>query len=467
MSSLLFAGVGRTVPSKVKLLLPHFSSSRCAISNSDYPLKTIVLQRTNAGFKLSSVRYKSNITGDRSATGSNGKKVRLVAGAALVAGLVAGLSHFQRAEMKSTVAVHSETGKKDADDILEKCKCFMSEPVTDVQVLQKNKEEMRTKMEMMILQTQAEFCKALAEVDGGTFQVDRWDRKEGGGGISCVLQDSNIFEKAGVNVSVVFGQLSEEAAQQIRSRGKSLKRKDVLPSICFDLQESLPFCSLLWGEFCNPSKNPHIPTIHFNHRYLKWNFSWIIVLLIPHSGSKLWWFGGGTDLTPTYLNKEDAVHFHKTLKDACDKHDRKLYPEFKKWCDNYFFIKHRGERRGVGGIFFDDLDSPTKEDLFDFVRSCAKAVVPCYIPIVKKHLNDSFTSEEKQWQQLRRGRYVEFNLVYDRGTKFGLATPGSRIESILMSLPLTARWEYMHEPPKGTKEAEMLQVLRNPKDWAQ
>ncbi|XP_033863926.2 oxygen-dependent coproporphyrinogen-III oxidase, mitochondrial-like [Acipenser ruthenus] len=447
MSSLLFAGVGRTVPSKVKLLLPHFSSSRCAISNSDYPLKTLVLQRSNAGFKLSSVRYKSSITGDRSATGSNGKKVRLVAGAALVAGLVAGLSHFQRAEMKSTVAVHSETGKNDADDILEKCKCFMSEPVTDVQVLQKNKEEMRTKMEMMILQTQAEFCKALAEVDGGTFQVDRWDRKEGGGGISCVLQDSNIFEKAGVNVSVVFGQLSEEAAQQIRSRGKSLKRKD----------GKLPFCAMGVSSVIHP-KNPHIPTIHFNYRYFE---------IEEADGSKLWWFGGGTDLTPTYLNKEDAVHFHKTLKDACDKHDRKLYPEFKKWCDNYFFIKHRGERRGVGGIFFDDLDSPTKEDVFDFVRSCAKAVVPCYIPIVKKHLNDSFTSEEKQWQQLRRGRYVEFNLVYDRGTKFGLATPGSRIESILMSLPLNARWEYMHEPPKGTKEAEMLQVLRNPKDWAQ
>ncbi|MGH0160760.1 UNVERIFIED_CONTAM: hypothetical protein FKN15_061276 [Acipenser sinensis] len=341
--------------------------------------------------------------------------------------------------MKSTLAIHSETGKKDADDILEKCKRFMSEPVTDVQVLQKNKEEMRTKMEMMILQTQAEFCKALAEVDGGTFHVDRWDRKEGGGGISCVLQDSNIFEKAGVNVSVVFGHLPEEAAQQMRSRGKSLKSKD----------GKLPFCAMGVSSVIHP-KNPHIPTIHFNYRYFE---------IEEADGSKLWWFGGGTDLTPTYLNKEDAVHFHKTLKEACDKHDKKLYPEFKKWCDNYFFIKHRGERRGVGGIFFDDLDSPTKEDVFDFVRSCAKAVVPCYIPIVKKHLNDSFTSEEKQ--------YVEFNLVYDRGTKFGLATPESRIESILMSLPLTARWEYMHEPPKGTKEAEMLQVLRNPKDWAQ
>ncbi|MBN3281333.1 HEM6 protein, partial [Polyodon spathula] len=276
--------------------------------------------------------------------------------------------------MKSTVAVHSETGKMVEDDILEKCKCFMSQPVTEVQVLQKNKEEMRTKMEMMILQTQAEFCKALADVDGGTFQVDRWDRKEGGGGISCILQDSHIFEKAGVNLSVVFGDLSEEAAQQMRSRGKSLKRKD----------GKLPFCAMGVSSVIHP-KNPHIPTIHFNYRYFE---------IEEADGSKLWWFGGGTDLTPAYVNKEDAVHFHKTLKNACDKHDSKLYPVFKKW-------------------------------------------------------------------------YVEFNLVYDRGTKFGLATPGSRIESILMSLPLTARWEYMHEPPKGTKEAETLQVLRNPKDWAE
>ncbi|KAL7829011.1 hypothetical protein SRHO_G00326450 [Serrasalmus rhombeus] len=134
-------------------------------------------------------------------------------------------------------------------------------------------------------------------------------------------------------------------------------------------------------------------------------------------------------------------------------------------CDRYFYVRHRGETRGIGGIFFDDLDSPNQEEVFSFVKSCAETVVPCYLPIVRKHLNDSFTQKEKDWQQVRRGRYVEFNLVYDRGVKFGLATPGSRIESILMSLPLTARWEYMHEPHKGTKEAEMLEVLRNPKEW--
>ncbi|XP_041114958.1 oxygen-dependent coproporphyrinogen-III oxidase, mitochondrial-like isoform X2 [Polyodon spathula] len=330
MSSFFFAGVGRTVPSKVKLLLPHFSN-RCAVSNLGLvhcPLKTRVLQNTNAGFKLSNVRYKSSIAGDRTASGSNGKKVRLVAGAALVASLAAGLSHFQRAEMKSTVAVHSETGKMVEDDILEKCKCFMSQPVTEVQVLQKNKEEMRTKMEMMILQTQAEFCKALADVDGGTFQVDRWDRKEGGGGISCILQDSHIFEKAGVNLSVVFGDLSEEAAQQMRSRGKSLKRKD----------GKLPFCAMGVSSVIHP-KNPHIPTIHFNYRYFE---------IEEADGSKLWWFGGGTDLTPAYVNKEDAVHFHKTLKNACDKHDSKLYPVFKKW---YRIQSHSGDVGKVRQLF--------------------------------------------------------------------------------------------------------------------
>lgn len=267
----------------------------------------------------------------------------------------------------------------------------------------------------------------------------------GGGGVSCVLQDGKVFEKAGVNVSVVHGYLSEEAIQQMRSRGKDMKTKD----------GKLPFCAMGVSSVIHP-KNPHVPTIHFNYRYFE---------IEEADGNKMWWFGGGTDLTPTYLNQEDVVHFHQTLKEACDVHSPGFYPKFKKWCDDYFFIKHRGERRGVGGIFFDDLDSPSRDEIFQFVKSCAKAVVPCYIPIVNKHKNDAFSPEEKMWQQLRRGRYVEFNLVYDRGTKFGLATPGSRIESILMSLPLTARWEYMHVPPPESREAEILNVLREPKDW--
>ncbi|GCB69941.1 oxygen-dependent coproporphyrinogen-III oxidase, mitochondrial [Scyliorhinus torazame] len=372
----------------------------------------------------------------------------LLGSAALVGATVAGfgLSRSRAVLAAKSVRTPAERDQRELNEILQKCKHFMSDPVTDINKLLENKDDMRTKMELLVMDVQADVCKALAEVDGGqTFKVDRWHRKEGGGGISCVLQDGKVFEKAGVNVSVVFGNLSEEATKQMRSRGKSLKSKD----------GKLPFCAMGVSSVIHP-KNPHIPTIHFNYRYFE---------IEEADGHKSWWFGGGTDLTPTYLNKDDAIHFHKTLKEACDKHDQSYYPTFKKWCDDYFTIKHRGERRGVGGIFFDDLDSPSAEGLFGFVQSCAKAVVPCYIPIVKKHLHDSYTPEEKAWQQLRRGRYVEFNLVYDRGTKFGLATPGSRIESILMSLPLTARWEYMHDPAKGTKEAEIIEVLKNPKDW--
>ncbi|XP_004858010.1 oxygen-dependent coproporphyrinogen-III oxidase, mitochondrial isoform X2 [Heterocephalus glaber] len=336
----------------------------------------------------------------------------LAAAMAGLAGLaVAAFGHLQRAEMvpRSSAARSPSPEKEEEDELARRCRCFMAPPVTDLRELRKRPGDIKTKMELLILETQAEVCQALAQVDGAaSFSVDRWERKEGGGGISCVLQDGRVFEKAGVSISVVHGNLSEEAAKQMRSRGKVLKTKD---------------------------------------------------------GNKQWWFGGGCDLTPTYLNQEDAVHFHQTLKEACDQHGPDLYPKFKKWCDDYFFITHRGERRGIGGIFFDDLDSPSKEEVFRFVQSCAQAVVPSYIPLVKKHCEDSFTAQEKLWQQLRRGRYVEFNLLYDRGTKFGLFTPGSRIESILMSLPLTARWEYMHSPSENSKEAEILEVLRHPRDW--
>uniref|UniRef100_A0A8C6XNQ1 Oxygen-dependent coproporphyrinogen-III oxidase, mitochondrial n=1 Tax=Naja naja TaxID=35670 RepID=A0A8C6XNQ1_NAJNA len=371
--------------------------------------------------------------------------------------VLAGLGLMRRAEMKEQprrqqqqqhLEPEKPCGKKDEEDLARLCEGFMAPPVSGLRELRDRRGDMRSRMELLIMETQSQVCNALAQVDrGAAFTVDRWERKEGGGGISCVLQDGEIFEKAGVNVSVVFGHLSEEAAQQMRSRGKTLKTKS----------GKLPFCAMGVSSVIHP-KNPYIPTIHFNYRYFE---------IEDADGTKQWWFGGGTDLTPTYLNEEDAIHFHKTLKDACDQHNPELYPKFKKWCDEYFYIKHRGERRGIGGIFFDDLDSPSKEEVFQFVQSCAKAIVPCYIPIVKKHSQDKFSPKEKLWQQIRRGRYVEFNLVYDRGTKFGLATPGSRIESILMSLPLTARWEYMHLPPENSKEAEILEVLRHPKDWAQ
>ncbi|XP_022440053.1 oxygen-dependent coproporphyrinogen-III oxidase, mitochondrial [Delphinapterus leucas] len=390
-------------------------------------------------------------------TAGGGPRLRTGLAAGLAAGLagLAGLAaaafgHVERAEMvsKSSGAPSPSPGRpeEEDDELARRCSCFMASPVTDLHELRRRPGDMKTKMELLILETQAQVCQALAQVDGGArFSVDRWERKEGGGGISCVLQDGHVFEKAGVSISVVHGNLSEEAAKQMRSRGKKLKTKD----------GKLPFSAMGVSSVIHP-KNPHAPTIHFNYRYFE---------VEEADGNKQWWFGGGCDLTPTYLNQEDAVHFHRTLKKACDQHGPDLYPKFKKWCDDYFFIAHRGERRGIGGIFFDDLDSPSKEEVFCFVQSCAQAVIPSYIPLVKKHCDDSFTPREKLWQQLRRGRYVEFNLLYDRGTKFGLFTPGSRIESILMSLPLTARWEYMHSPSENSKEAEILDVLRHPRDW--
>jgi coproporphyrinogen III oxidase len=199
-----------------------------------------------------------------------------------------------------------------------------------------------------------------------------------------------------------------------------------------------------------------------------------------------WWYGGGADLTPAFLVEADAEHFHGTLKAACDEHGTEHYPKFKAWCDRYFNNTHRsspgddGERRGIGGVFFDDFGDCTVTaveaermveegggDAFAFVKSVGESFLPAYIPIVLKHLNDAYTEQEKVWQAVRRGRYVEFNLVHDRGTKFGLHTPDSRVESILVSLPLSARWEYcMPEPGAGTPAGKLLQVLRHPKDWA-
>ncbi|CAH1118799.1 unnamed protein product [Phaedon cochleariae] len=322
---------------------------------------------------------------------------------------------------------------------------FMALPITSLEHLSSQPNDMKTKMELMILKVQKEFCDALEkEDDCSKFLVDRWQRKEGGGGITCVLQDGQVFEKAGVNISVVSGTLPAAAVAQMRSRGRKLG------------EGQLPFFAAGISAVIHPV-NPMVPTIHFNYRYFE----------VRDDEGTQWWFGGGTDLTPYYLNAADAVHFHQTLKNACDKHDKTYYGKFKKWCDDYFHIPHRGERRGVGGIFFDDLDSPGSEECFEFVTECANSVIPSYIPLVQRHKTAKYTNVEREWQLLRRGRYVEFNLIYDRGTKFGLYTPGARYESILMSLPLHARWEYMHVPKENTPEGELLAVLRNPKDWVE
>eukprot|EP00914_Ancora_sagittata_P003488 GHVO01007323.1.p1 GENE.GHVO01007323.1~~GHVO01007323.1.p1 ORF type:complete len:393 (-),score=39.92 GHVO01007323.1:87-1265(-) len=353
----------------------------------------------------------------------------------------AAVSGFALLGMRNRVSAASKSDEIDTSE-------FMAMPVTEMQQLKSTPNDIKTKMELMIMRIQGEVCHALEKADGDTkFKVERWFRKEGGGGVTCVMQDGTVFEKAGVNVSVVQGNLPASAAQQMRARGKQLK---------VDAEGQLPFFAAGVSCVIHP-KNPNVPTMHFNYRYFA---------VVDCEGKETWWFGGGIDLTPMKdLVEEDVVHFHKTLKDACDKHDTKYYPDFKKWCDKYFYISHRGESRGVGGIFFDDLDDKKQDELFKFVTTCAEAVVPSYLPIVEKRKERGYSYSDRQWQLLRRGRYVEFNLVYDRGTKFGLYTPGARIESILMSLPLYAKWEYDHHPAPGSKQEELLNVLKNPKDW--
>lgn len=198
-------------------------------------------------------------------------------------------------------------------------------------------------------------------------------------------------------------------------------------------------------------QNPFCPTMHFNYRYFE-------------TDGGIWWFGGGTDITPSYLDVDDMKHFHGTYKKSCDKHDPEFYPRFKKWADDYFRIEHRGETRGLGGIFYDDMNDRDPEKLYALAAENLASVVPAYLPIIKKHMDDQFTQKQKEWQLMRRGRYVEFNLVYDRGTIFGLKT-GGRIESILMSLPETARWEYDHHVEPGSKEEEISKVFKKAMDW--
>ncbi|KAI9836253.1 MAG: Coproporphyrinogen-III oxidase [Sarea resinae] len=308
---------------------------------------------------------------------------------------------------------------------------------------------MRLRMEQFIKEQQLEIVAGLEAVDGKKFRLDSWDRPNGGGGISAVLQEGNVFEKAGVNISVVYGTLPRPAIEKMRVNHKAMD-----PDV-----ESLEFFAAGLSMVLHP-RNPMAPTVHLNYRYFE-------TASADDGSPTAWWYGGGCDLTPSYLFDEDAIHFHKTIKEACDKHDKAYYPRFKKWCDEYFHIKHRGESRGVGGIFFDDLDETEKdqENHFAFIQDCLKAFLPSYVPIIERRKNMPFTPEEKEWQQIRRGRYVEFNLVYDRGTAFGLNTPSSRTESILMSMPLTAEWKYMHEPEKGSREERLLNVLKNPVEW--
>ncbi|KAK4279024.1 hypothetical protein QN277_016790 [Acacia crassicarpa] len=305
----------------------------------------------------------------------------------------------------------------------------------------------RARFEKMIREVQDSLCSALEAVDGGAkFKEDVWSRPGGGGGISRVLQDGAVFEKAGVNVSVVYGVMPPEAYRAAKAAPADQKPGPV------------PFFAAGISSVLHP-KNPFAPTVHFNYRYFETDAP-----KDAPGAPRQWWFGGGTDLTPSYIFEEDVKHFHSIQKRACDKFDPTFYPRFKKWCDDYFYIKHRNERRGLGGIFFDDLNDYDQEMLLSFATECANSVIPAYIPIVEKRKDTAFTDQHKAWQQLRRGRYIEFNLVYDRGTTFGLKT-GGRIESILVSLPLTARWEYDHKPEEGSEEWKLLDACINPKEW--
>ncbi|MEL4898111.1 oxygen-dependent coproporphyrinogen oxidase [Crocosphaera sp. Alani8] len=317
----------------------------------------------------------------------------------------------------------------------------------------------KTRVSEFMKTLQDKICQGLEQADGGsTFREDSWDREEGGGGRSRVIRDGDLFEQGGVNFSEVWGQQLPPSI---------LKQR---PSA-----EGHGFYATGTSMVLHP-RNPYVPTVHLNYRYFE--------------AGPVWWFGGGIDLTPYYPFAEDASQFHRTLKETCDRHHPEYYSVFKPWCDEYFYLKHRQETRGVGGIFFDyqdgsdplyrgpDTDKPaakysdqlpslkprTWEDLFAFVNDCGDTFLPAYLPIVEKRRNTEYGDRERQFQLYRRGRYVEFNLVYDRGTIFGLQTNG-RTESILMSLPPLVRWEYCYEPAPNTPETQLYDVFLKPQDW--
>jgi coproporphyrinogen III oxidase len=278
----------------------------------------------------------------------------------------------------------------------------------------------------------------LQQLDGRAgFEADTWQREGGGGGRSMVLRDGAVFEQAGVNYSEVYG--SNQPASATAHRPELAGRQ---------------FRAMGVSLVIHPH-NPYIPTSHANVRFF--------VAEKPDE-DPIWWFGGGFDLTPYYGFKPDCEHWHRIARQACEPFGPGRYAEYKKWCDEYFYLKHRDEARGIGGLFFDDLNEPDFEQAFAFMRSIGDHYLPAYTPIVERHRNDAFGEREKQFQWYRRGRYVEFNLVYDRGTLFGLQS-GGRTESILMSLPPVVNWRYNYQPAAGSAEAELTDYYLKPRDW--
>lgn len=283
---------------------------------------------------------------------------------------------------------------------------------------------------------QDSICQSLEELDGKAhFEEDAWTREEGGGGRTRLIQKGNVIEKGGVNFSAVDGKTPQKILNALKL-------------------EEADFFATGVSIVLHP-QSPHVPIIHMNVRYFEMS-----------NGIK--WFGGGIDLTPHYVNEDDAKFFHQELKTICDQFHESYYDQFKNWADDYFYIPHRNETRGVGGIFFDQLkedDIHTLDGRFQFIQAVGKAFAPTYCAIAKKHLQDQITEEHKEWQLLRRSRYVEFNLVYDKGTKFGLDTNG-RTESILMSMPPLAQWVYNHQTTENSQEEKTLSLLKKGVNWA-
>lgn len=284
-------------------------------------------------------------------------------------------------------------------------------------------------------EVQDEICRGVEALDGeAQFKEDSWDRPGGGGGRSRVITHGDLLEKGGVNFSQVEGELPDEIAREYGSDVNGFFATGV-------------------SIVLHPN-NPFVPIIHMNVRYFEMD-------------DGLCWFGGGIDLTPHYIFEEDAVEFHRGIKAVCDRFHPSFYPEHSAWADKYFYLKHRSETRGIGGVFFDRLkpgEPISKQALFDYAIALGKSFVPLYSAVANKYRNRDFSDEQKRWQKLRRGRYVEFNLVWDRGTRFGLLTSG-RTESILMSLPEEAMWVYDYQPEKGSEEERTLQYLQNPQQW--
>ncbi len=289
-----------------------------------------------------------------------------------------------------------------------------------------------------LTELQDSICRKLAKVDGGAdFQEDQWTREEGGGGRSRVIVDGAVFEKGGVNFSHVSGAQMPASATAMRPElaGRSFEAMGVSLVI-------------------HPH-NPYVPTSHANVRFF---------VAEKPGAAPVWWFGGGYDLTPYYGFQQDCAHWHQTARDACQPFGDDVYPRYKKWCDDYFYLKHRDEPRGIGGLFFDDLNTPDFDQSFAFMRAVGDSYTDAYIPIVERRKAVDWGERQREFQLYRRGRYVEFNLVYDRGTLFGLQT-GGRTESILMSLPPLVRWQYDWHPEPGSEEARLYTDFLKPRDW--